>query len=111
MLCHPPRTLSGCRGHQPGGGLPYPYQPQGAVLDLQAFGHLLRQAQARFSRQTGRSIRLEIEPGRYMVAPAACLVTRVTDVKYTETNGKGRGHTFVMVVPPQIHVFWSIRRN
>ncbi len=80
-----------------GGGLPYPYQPQGAELDLQAFGHLLRQAQARFSRQTGRSIRLEIEPGRYIVAPAACLVTRVTDVKYTETNGKGRGHTFVMV--------------
>ncbi|MGQ4806771.1 Diaminopimelate decarboxylase [Candidatus Entotheonellaceae bacterium PAL068K] len=80
-----------------GGGLPYPYQPQGTDLNLDAFGHLLRQAQARFSQQTGRNIRLEIEPGRYMVAPAACLVTRVTDIKRTETNPKGPGHTYVMV--------------
>ncbi len=42
-------------------------------------------------------LRVEIEPGRYLVAPSAVLVARVTDVKATRTNDKGPGHTFVMV--------------
>ena len=45
----------------------------------------------------GREVRVEIEPGRYFVAPVAAVVTRVTDVKRTRTNAKGPGHTFVMV--------------
>src|SRR5262249_38371194 len=60
-----------------GGGIPHPYRPGAPTVDLEAFGHLLREAQARFSQQTGRAIRVEIEPGRYFVAPAACVVTRV----------------------------------
>jgi len=80
-----------------GGGMPHPYRPDTSTVDLTAFGHLLRQAQARFSQQTGRAIRVEIEPGRYFVAPAACVVTRVTDVKRTQTNARGPGQTFVMV--------------
>ena len=40
---------------------------------------------------------MEIEPGRYVVAPSTALVTRVTDIKATRTNDKGPGHTFVMV--------------
>jgi diaminopimelate decarboxylase len=40
---------------------------------------------------------VEIEPGRYFVAPAAAVVTRVTDVKRTQSNTKGPGHTFAMV--------------
>jgi diaminopimelate decarboxylase len=40
---------------------------------------------------------LEIEPGRYLVAPVMTLVARVTDVKRTETNERGKGETFVMV--------------
>jgi diaminopimelate decarboxylase len=40
---------------------------------------------------------VEIEPGRYYVAPACTLVTRVSDVKSTRTNAKGSGEKFVMV--------------
>jgi diaminopimelate decarboxylase len=80
-----------------GGGLPYPYRPGAPDVDLQAYEHVLREAQARFSQQTGRTIRVEIEPGRYFLAPAGYVVTRVTDVKRTSTNSKGPGHTFVMV--------------
>jgi diaminopimelate decarboxylase len=40
---------------------------------------------------------VEIEPGRFLVAPSAALVTRVSDVKRTCTNDRGPGHTFVMV--------------
>jgi diaminopimelate decarboxylase len=80
-----------------GGGIPHPYRPDAPGVDLQAFSHVLHEAQARFCQQAGREIRVEIEPGRYFVAPAACIVTRVTDIKRTKTNAKGPGQTFVMV--------------
>ncbi len=80
-----------------GGGIPHPYRPGAPTVDLDAFGQLLRTAQSRLSQQAGRAIRVEIEPGRYFVAPAATVVTRVTDVKRTHANSKGPGHTFVMV--------------
>ena len=80
-----------------GGGLPYPYKPEAEAIDLEPFGHLLRECQARFSRQAGRDIRVEIEPGRYFVAPVAAVVTQVTDIKRTRDNARGPGHTFVMV--------------
>ena len=80
-----------------GGGLPYPYKPEAEAIDLEPFGHLLRECQARFSQQAGRDIRVEIEPGRYFVAPVAAVVTQVTDIKRTRANAKGPGHTFVMV--------------
>jgi diaminopimelate decarboxylase len=80
-----------------GGGIPYPYRPGAPQADLKTFGRLLDEAQKRFSQQAGRPIRVEIEPGRYFVAPIACVVTRVTDVKRTSTNAKGPGQAFVMV--------------
>jgi diaminopimelate decarboxylase len=80
-----------------GGGIPHPYLPGAPSPDFDAFGHLLREAQVRFSNQTGHTIRVEIEPGRYFVAPAAYVITRVTDVKRTRANAKGPGQTFVMV--------------
>jgi diaminopimelate decarboxylase len=80
-----------------GGGIPHAYRPEAAAIDLQPFGDLLQQAQDRFSHLAGRPIRVEIEPGRYLVAPAACVVTRITDIKRTAMNEKGPGQTFVMV--------------
>jgi diaminopimelate decarboxylase len=80
-----------------GGGIPHPYRPGAAAVDLERYGHILHEAQARFSACLGRPIRVEIEPGRYFVAPAAYVVTRVTDIKHTPGNSKGPGHTFVMV--------------
>ncbi|MGE3537080.1 MAG: diaminopimelate decarboxylase [Candidatus Tectimicrobiota bacterium] len=80
-----------------GGGIPHPYRPGAPAPDLEAFGQILRTAQQRLSEQSGRQIRLEIEPGRYFVAPAAYVITRVADVKRTRTNSRGPGQTFAMV--------------
>lgn len=80
-----------------GGGIPHPYRPGASQVDLEPFGHLLREGQERLSQQAGRPIRVEIEPGRYFVAPVATLVSRVTDIKQTRTNAKGPGQAFVMV--------------
>jgi diaminopimelate decarboxylase len=80
-----------------GGGIPYPYHPETAEIDLQYLRRLLQQAQSDFSQQCGRDIRLEIEPGRYLVAPAGAVITRVADIKQTPDNAKGPGHTFVML--------------
>ena len=80
-----------------GGGIPHPYRPEQPVIDLGPVGRALREAQELLSGKAGRDIRIEIEPGRYFVAPAAALVTRVHDIKHTHENDKGPGHTFVMV--------------
>lgn len=80
-----------------GGGIPHPYRPGLPRIDLGPVGSALRDAQARLSAKAGRSLRVEIEPGRYIVAPSGALVTRVTDIKRTRDNEKGSGHTFVMV--------------
>lgn len=80
-----------------GGGIPHPYRPDAPTIDLAPLGRLLGDAQAELSRRAGRDIRVEIEPGRYIVAPSAALVTRVADVKATRSNEKGPGNTFVMV--------------
>ncbi len=80
-----------------GGGIPHTYQADAPEVDLRSFGEILQEAHARFSRLSGRPIRVEIEPGRYLVAPSACIVSRITDVKRTATNAKGPGQTFVLV--------------
>ncbi len=80
-----------------GGGIPHSYRGDGADINLAAFAEILGQAQQRFSALVGRPIRVEVEPGRYLVAPSARVVTRVRDIKQTVTNEKGPGQTFVMV--------------
>jgi diaminopimelate decarboxylase len=80
-----------------GGGIPHPYRPDTPSIDLAPVGRALAGAQQRLSDIAGRRLRVEIEPGRYFVAPCAVLVARVSDVKVTRTNEKGPGHTFVMV--------------
>lgn len=80
-----------------GGGIPHPYRPNQPAIDLAPVGRALRDAQQQLSAAAGRQIRVEIEPGRYLIAPSAALVARVTDIKRTAENDKGPGHTFVMV--------------
>lgn len=80
-----------------GGGIPHPYKPEGLRLDFAAFHELLTGAQHQLSRAAGRTIRLEIEPGRYGVAGMGVLVSRVKDVKATRANEKGPGNEFIMV--------------
>ena len=80
-----------------GGGIPHNYRDSSEVQPIERLRDLFVGAQMKLSQAAGRTVRLEIEPGRFYVAPACTLVTRVTDVKRTQTNGKGAGATFAMV--------------
>lgn len=80
-----------------GGGLPYNYEDASAQIDLAQLAVLLHTARGRLEAAARRPLRLEIEPGRFLVAPAGQLVTRVTDVKRTATNVRGPGMTYAMV--------------
>ncbi|MCW8128802.1 MAG: diaminopimelate decarboxylase [Planctomycetota bacterium] len=64
-----------------GGGLPTPYRPADKPLDIGAFTKLWLDTQARMEKQLGRKIKLEVEPGRYLVAEAGNLITEVRAVK------------------------------
>jgi diaminopimelate decarboxylase len=51
--------------------------------DLQECGEPIKQAFVDFAKQTGVELKLEIEPGTFLVANAGALVSRVVDVKST----------------------------
>jgi len=80
-----------------GGGIPHPYRPGEGAYDLGSLRELLDRAARSLSAGAKRRIRVEVEPGRFLVAGAAALVARVKDVKETHANERGPGHTFVMV--------------
>lgn len=80
-----------------GGGIPHNYRDEHAQIPIQPLRELFTTCQQRISESAKRELRLEIEPGRYYVAPGCTLVTRVHDVKTTTTNEKGAGATFAMV--------------
>lgn len=56
-----------------GGGLGVPYEPDAPDFDLQAYGRALAEVKAAWPQYE-----LWIEPGRYLVAEAGVLLTRVT---------------------------------
>ena len=87
-----------------GGGIPHNYRERDAQVPIEPLRELFTSCQQRISAAVhdahgarGRELRLEIEPGRYYVAPSCTLVTRVHDIKQTQSNEKGRGATFAMV--------------
>jgi len=80
-----------------GGGIPHAYRETEPAVDVVPLRELFTEARAELQKAAQRDVRVEIEPGRYFVAPCATLVARVTDVKKTETNPKGPGRTFAMV--------------
>jgi diaminopimelate decarboxylase len=80
-----------------GGGIPHPYRPGAPEYDLAWYRPVLVEAAERLAKLAGRPIRVEIEPGRYPVAGASVLVSRVKDIKSTNANAKGPGHKFIMV--------------
>ncbi|MBI2661209.1 diaminopimelate decarboxylase [Candidatus Woesearchaeota archaeon] len=61
--------------------------------DLQQCGEPVRAAFKRFYDETGVKLRLEIEPGTFLVANAGAVIAEVTDVVDTGSEG----HTFVKV--------------
>jgi len=69
-----------------GGGLPIPYRPGDAELDLSAYAGCWSAARRRIEAHLGHAIELEIERGRYLVGPAGILVTEVRATKSMGTN-------------------------
>ena len=80
-----------------GGGIPHNYREHGAQIPVEPLRDLFNSCHQRLASAARRDLRLEIEPGRYYVAPGCTLVTRVSDVKRTRSNEKGSGATFAMV--------------
>lgn len=69
-----------------GGGLPIPYRENEERIDLDAYHRLWDQTRKRLEDVFGHALRLEIEPGRYLVAEAGYLVAEVRAVKKQAQN-------------------------
>lgn len=75
-----------------GGGFKVGRNAGEATTDLQEIGGPVTEAFETFAREEGRNLRLEIEPGTYLVAMAGALVSTVQD-KVVTTGPSG--HTFL----------------
>jgi diaminopimelate decarboxylase len=69
-----------------GGGLPTVYQPGDAYVDLDAYYALWDATRKRLEERFGHSLRLEIEPGRYITAESGYLVAEIRAVKKQDDN-------------------------
>jgi diaminopimelate decarboxylase len=69
-----------------GGGLPVPYREGDTYVDLDVYFELWDTTRKRLENQFGHALRLEIEPGRYLVAESGYLVTEIRAVKQMGAN-------------------------
>lgn len=69
-----------------GGGLPVPYRSNETYVDIDDYFRLWDATRNRLAEAFGHSIRLEIEPGRYLAAEAGCLVAEVRAIKKMGDN-------------------------
>jgi diaminopimelate decarboxylase len=69
-----------------GGGLPTPYLPTDVQVDLAAYFAIWDVVRRRLEDRFGHAIRLEIEPGRYLVAESGYLVAEIRAVKRQDDN-------------------------
>ena len=75
-----------------GGGLPVVYNPEvDKPMPLADWGRELSRSFESFSKEYGRNIQLQIEPGRFVVAECGALVAEVQTVKSTP------GYKFIIV--------------
>lgn len=75
-----------------GGGYKVGRNPGEPTTDLQEIGKPVADAFRQFAEENGRELKLEIEPGTYLVAMAGALVSTVQDK--VQTTGEA-GHTFL----------------
>ncbi|UVM53296.1 MULTISPECIES: diaminopimelate decarboxylase [unclassified Pseudomonas] len=64
-----------------GGGLSTPYRVGDEPVDIQRYANAWRQAKQDIEAFLAHPVRMEIEPGRFLVAESGCLVTEVRAVK------------------------------
>jgi len=74
-----------------GGGLSTPYRDTDTPVDLQRYAQTWAVARQEIEAVLGHPVRMEIEPGRFLVAESGYLVTEVRAVKQVGRN------TFVLV--------------
>ena len=70
-----------------GGGLKEARMPGETSADIQSLGNYARMRLEDFFQRTGRRLKMEIEPGTYVVANAGYAVTQVIDKKETGSEG------------------------
>jgi len=70
-----------------GGGFKVARMPDEVATDLQEIGQSVKSTFKQFADETGRKLKLEVEPGTFLVAHACSLVTSVQDI--TETGQEG----------------------
>jgi diaminopimelate decarboxylase len=69
-----------------GGGLPVPYREDQSYIDLGEYFRLWDATCRRLEAKFGHPVRLEIEPGRYVVAESGFLVAEIRAVKKQAQN-------------------------
>ncbi len=69
-----------------GGGLPTVYRPTDSAVDPAAYFTLWDAARKRLEQRFGHPLRLEIEPGRYLVAESGYLIAEIRAVKRQGQN-------------------------
>jgi diaminopimelate decarboxylase len=74
-----------------GGGFKVGRMSYEQSTELQVVGSTVRNAFKQFAAETGRKIKLEIEPGTFLVANSGALLCSVQDIVHTGTDG----HTFI----------------
>ena len=70
-----------------GGGYKVARMPDEKATDLQEVGAPVKKLFEEFAAETGRKLKLEIEPGTFLLAHACSLVTRIQDITSTGNEG------------------------
>lgn len=69
-----------------GGGLPTPYRNEDEEVDVGAYFRIWDAERRKLAADLGHPVRLEIEPGRYLVAESGWLVTEIRAIKREGSN-------------------------
>ena len=70
-----------------GGGFKVARMPEETPTNLEEVGNAVKELFKDFAKETGRELKLEIEPGTFLVAHSCSLVTSVQDITYTGPDG------------------------
>jgi diaminopimelate decarboxylase len=74
-----------------GGGFKVARMPGDKSTNVCAIGTVLRKSLKSFADQTGRKLKLEIEPGTFMMANSGVLVATIQDIVSTTPGSSGGG--------------------
>ena len=81
-----PELGGSVRSISAGGGLPVPYRSGESYVDLATYFQIWDRTRQKLAAALGHEIRLEIEPGRYIVAESGSLVAEIRAVKSMGNN-------------------------